>query len=1032
MSTYIQGVQGTQQQVPFEATLPRSNYQFLQTQLDRANAMYESGLQDVKSGYASIVNAPVTGMAATARKDTYLKEAQKKLRTISNKDLSLPQNVVQAEAAYAPFWEDDLLVMNSGATRKLGKINSQLDSWLYSTDPDVKSQYSDNNRRAVQIATEKLANAPMTQEAYRTILTDIDKARAVPYYDINTDIEKAFKDAYGNDGSKMYGTTTLSGDSMITQYNGPASTSAYASFYLSKIADPKYKAQLEQQAWVEVEERRKKVAYENPSVSSEQVDNLLAKDRMKELQEVANSQVSAYSDVASYYSRLLDDAKLQLKENKGVYTPDLQARMALYQRNMQDYLSLADSTKLQYKNFFEKDASGNVNPKYYETLSDIASNPVGYVANINANSLATTWAQGRSSITAAPKIEENPLMKAYYERLDKEWTRKIDIEKIKVDREKNLLTARGQDDDLLIATGIKNRYTGEVDSRFKGGANPWAGSEDWTGSVPQGTMGALTIDPKHLDVLTEAQKAIDKPLGDMASVLTNVVNENAFGTIVLGDDGLKLTQPEMNEFADYYKGMLSGPQTVSSPVWNKVKQKLKDEGIIKSTSDITGPGTMKAALVSYSSKIADALRETQSSPNRIKAEALGKQVDHMRTLADQHRTSQEAFDKDVLSVVKKDKRFEKLLVNENGKSRLPSVKDFERVLPSVEAIDENGNRVTLSAKDMAEEFEAGTLTNKVQIGTGAHTLTVKGKTYTVPNRPFHPVEQENYRKIEDALFTLEKRFGSSDEYLKTKQQASAVAAGTLKLPGVTNDGVIYKTSSYDPNDADTKVSKFTADMGKELGILSNVSNIYSYEGKDKSILNPADAAANTDINNIRSVLRSEDDIKSYIAAISPVLGTNLVEVTFKADITGNKSEAEKSKYEKYSGKSFFFELSPNHQAKTIKSLPTGDDYSPWAGLRTGQGYYASPASIAAGRKWSVEPATKGPNGEYTQAVVKVDLQGRNVLGQPDTIQGRTVYNLFDYTTAQIYNEINKTIDAYNRNQAVIRQAQAQQIAAKGQ
>lgn len=1023
MATFIPQVQDRSAPIP---QLP-TNYQFLQTQMDRANAMYESGLQEVKSGYASILNTPVTGVGANERKNKYIQDAQNKLRTLSSKDLSLPQNVVQAEAAYAPFWEDDILIQNTAETRRQIKGNGQLDSWLYSTDEDVRAMYSDTNREAFQIANNLLANTPMTKEAYAKIMPELQKARAIPYYNIDKEAMDSFKSMFGNDIDKGPNHVTLGNGAMYTEYNGPNSYDAYRTWYTAHVANEKYQPQLRQQAWVELQKRRDEVVRNNPGVAPEQVDKLLAKNRMKELQDAYSTQKNSYTKLIQDYNDKINDLKIQVSNQKGQMQPADKMQLDVWTNKLRQYTALRDNISQTLLSEYTETIDGRPNEEYYKKLSDIATNPENYLANINMVRSADMWATKMSSVTRE-KVEVNPIEhEANYWR-DKEIEHQLKLAELRLDEQriKNemgrlSLDAQKADDELFMKTGI-NRRTGEVDSRFTG-ANGWAGSLSTSSSLANADVYPYTIDPQKVDNLLGQIEAEKNAPRDMAfGEMLNVTDPNGFGSIVLGKYGMGLSDREMNDLTSLVNSMLTQGAVEGTAqqkaVWNKVKDNLVKEGVVKKASDITGPWTLFPAMKAYAPKVSNKLVASNADYKHSIQDALAMSQGKMDSYMEEYIDAEHNFNERVQDKIVSDERFQSLVVQEGNNKRVLSESDIRKHLSTVDVVDNRGNMVKIKPEELARAYFNGTLETSKPTTLRARTIRIGDEEYKLKLDNLDPATINNYNNTFRVIDELNDKFGSSKKLSDLRRLAGAEAAKNLNI----NNGLIYQSIVMDPNDPDEGKASNAIKLARDLSPIANTTNFYTYDSDGKEVLLKNQDKGDQLIQDMRAITSSTKEMKDKVANIQIIKDLGVAAITLRPNISG-----EDAAYP-LAGKTVYMRLTPTAMGGMLGNIPSSMIKGPLAGLLRGKDYYSSPTMRNSGMEWSLTGMNNGPDGNPTVAMWSVDYRdenGANVTRRyPFPLVGRNAKTL-----VEINNEIRSKEGSYLSTKETQRKAKTQQIAA---
>lgn len=81
------------------------------------------------------------------------------MKNLSSVDLSLPENLTNADGVFAPFWEGEMMLQDASLTKYYNsEIGKALATWD-APDEKVRSQYSDVAVRYLQNGLEKLQGA---------------------------------------------------------------------------------------------------------------------------------------------------------------------------------------------------------------------------------------------------------------------------------------------------------------------------------------------------------------------------------------------------------------------------------------------------------------------------------------------------------------------------------------------------------------------------------------------------------------------------------------------------------------------------------------------------------------------------------------------------------------------------------------------------------------------------------------------------------------------------------------------------------
>jgi len=139
MATYIQGVTDYIPQLqPF-----RPDYNFLGNILQTKQTKYDAAKRKVSDLYGSLLNGPLSRDGNIQRRDAFFKAIDNDLKKISGLDLSLEQNVDQAESVFKGFIEDDYMMRDMAWTKNFMNQVDKHEQLKNCTDPkkcgDVKA-----------------------------------------------------------------------------------------------------------------------------------------------------------------------------------------------------------------------------------------------------------------------------------------------------------------------------------------------------------------------------------------------------------------------------------------------------------------------------------------------------------------------------------------------------------------------------------------------------------------------------------------------------------------------------------------------------------------------------------------------------------------------------------------------------------------------------------------------------------------------------------------------------------------------------
>jgi len=928
------------------------DYSFLQSQLARSTDQYEKGLSQVKNDYSNILNQSVLGQEATDRKKQYVDQVQQGLKKIATTDLSLPQNVAQAESLYAPFWKDEALLTNIGLTRMYTGENSKLDSWENSTDKDVRSQYNKYSRLDIQNGMQQVANAPFDKNAYNKL----ERRQATPFYDIDADVDTAWQKENGTDKAHGVSTTTSDGfGALLTEYNGIKSKDAYKTYYLSKLASGKYDPQIQVMSRVQNEQAKSEILRANPQLTDQHVNEQFANENMYHLGVAYKSTADNYTNQGNFWDKKYKDLVNQIKNNqKGIANSDQESNLKYYASQRQGYTDQANQySKTFWNDYSPVTVNGKPNDNYNKNLQDLIEHPNDHISAIQRDRMADNWATGRASISSQKK-ELDPVWKEYQ---DIAWHR----DQMTIDRQRIQAELRGQE------LGYQEKTGHTLQGEMLPGFNPysdhgWYGTPTGTNGIPSAPVGRViglnTIEPGKLpaglDIIQQTLHNKEMIVAD------NIYNPDRGGisNIVLGKLGL--SQNEIIDFTEAQKGAMSG---VTSPegkvVTTKVQQLLQEHGI--DMKDIHGPRGMMTALSQYGASVAKQLHTSDNEVDKNTAIDLALSIQKANQLRDSYIATQKNFDNAYHQELINNPKYSKITNPATGREY--SAEEMAHDFPSVQLTDNNGHVVKeLSPLQFAQLKRA----DKVEM-LGQNTLKVDGVNYGIGR--VNGINSSTWgvpagtvleRELKIKPGSIESKYGAPGEITDLKKQAAANIVPKMKE---FKNGIIAQEIAYDPNSSNPAEAKRAQDLAPEIALPSNTEGkpYYLETGNNqKHYLKPEDE------DKFRDALVT--DLKTKAGAIGKTMndeGSEVYKVHFKLPSEGD------DKPFPLAGKTIYIAQSPNATGPTMQSIPKNSGLYIYGDVLDGGSYKEDPTVKALGMTYNWRGYGKNSLGQTTKSNVEI-------------------------------------------------------------
>lgn len=131
MATYIQGVTDYIPQIqPF-----RPDYNFLGNILHAKQSRYDSAKRQISDLYGTLLNSPLSRDNNIKRRDEFFKNIEGEIKKISGLDLSLQQNVDQAQNVFKGFLDDNYIMKDMAWTKNFMNQTEKHNSLKNCNDP---------------------------------------------------------------------------------------------------------------------------------------------------------------------------------------------------------------------------------------------------------------------------------------------------------------------------------------------------------------------------------------------------------------------------------------------------------------------------------------------------------------------------------------------------------------------------------------------------------------------------------------------------------------------------------------------------------------------------------------------------------------------------------------------------------------------------------------------------------------------------------------------------------------------------------
>jgi hypothetical protein len=208
MATYTR-----QSQIP-ELPLVSPDFSFWDKQMQKKAYTYDQNFAKVQSVYNSVFNSPMLRDGNIQQRDNFLKSISNNLQQLSSADLSLPQNLTEANNLFEPVIQNKNIVHDISYTKSLQNQMQTADSYANSFDPNMRKLYWEGGKQYLNYKAEEYKKS---DDASALTMSAPKYIQRVDPVDIS---EKMFKEAgisvqkdvIGKDGYKY---TMKNGDLVI-------------------------------------------------------------------------------------------------------------------------------------------------------------------------------------------------------------------------------------------------------------------------------------------------------------------------------------------------------------------------------------------------------------------------------------------------------------------------------------------------------------------------------------------------------------------------------------------------------------------------------------------------------------------------------------------------------------------------------------------------------------------------------------------------------------------------------------------------
>lgn len=726
------------QALPQEIALPQALPDFSQIQniAMRANSIFEQNLGQVKNDYSAVLNAPVTGDAMQEKKAQYINNFRQGLKKVASSDLSMPQNVLQAENLLQPFWSDQDMLINMDGTKSAHSNIKTIQNGLLSKEDKERDMYNPIQVQDQQDYLQELADAGTDHDK----LMRLQKRTIAPF----TNLTKLFNDRAKDQKLEIKYTEGTNSPYLVSTVNGKQTIPNFETWARGQLG-PEQEGMFQTIGRVGAKHARRKILEETPGIPESEVNKHIAEYTYDKLDKGYQHKIADYTTNISDIDKQLveiEDRSPMVNGQKQPTENDMPLWLQL-RRTKQDYEGFMKSTNDQYITFRANKT---------KTLEGISADPQDAFAQIEKDNRVSNWATGAAAnmsvdikkndayFTAMTEARElrSQIWKEHKESAD------IDIERSKLGLEGEKLGEKAASEHVI---------------RDKNGN--WIYDPAWAGvgtdgkgmpvNVAVGTVNADNTDPLHVpNPLERYTAALDNNIKDAHNALFGI--GGAAGTLVdtpVTIDGKsdKISIQDVDLSNQALQKKFANPSYIPN---TQEAISLRKIGIVLGAKDFTDPLSMKQAL---ETKLGQVQMNKDGTPN-LQSLFLANQITNAENALQDNvalvNQKNDAVKSNILAHPAKNKN---LIINRNGRPDIVTKDDIAKDFPTVTAYDAStGQNVTITPAQFAEAHINGTYKPNIDEGFLLNGKQYKTVAFTGPRGSYDPAQHDRWYKSKHALW----------------------------------------------------------------------------------------------------------------------------------------------------------------------------------------------------------------------------------------------------------------------------------------
>ena len=895
------------------------DFSFLQQNLYRSNQQYEQGLSQVKNDYSSILNAPLTDDANIDQRKQYIAQVQEGLKKIAPTDLSLPQNVAQAENLYAPFWQDEYMLKDMGYTRQIQNEFQKAYSARDSKDKDQHSTFDEASLGPLNNAYKDLKTAGRDPNAYKNLSVPtwtpfIDTGQYMSQF---KEKEKPEIDWDDNTSKPGY---------IVKHINGAETLPGWTTMVAGKF-DKRFDPQLNVLGQNEVNSKVDNYIANNPGATKDQARQFIAQseyDTTLDNRKKAFNQVdAAYNDYTTRLAKLNEAAAHQAHGLVGRQLADKQLyETKLNQRGPHGELSISEQREQAKQDYEELQKP--------DSLPNMTKNLENYFAGNIRNQMISGYAK-RFSEDASTKIETDP---AYWS------AQNVNVQLAQLKESQRYHNIEHEDRLAGDQTKLQIAYMEHPEwaTRQQGAISGIPNSrieEKATNMVSQATPLDLYANSKQNDQV------------NIANSLYGIPNDKYRGVSqLLLDPEVGITPTELAAFNDiqmrHHLGTLNedtNGQIPHNALYDSAVTKLskalgRDPSTFRTVDDVS------KGMVDYANKWINVAHNGMTDPDAVKyyTGLINQSVNTYQNFQADEAKRKGMVKQSIVTSLDPDIR--KLAVQRpDGSSDVVSQHDIanefhRKGLDGITIKLPNGHEQEISTDELAKHYWDGTFA----LSGGGDKISINGNDYAVSSIKQNGQEKrygDHWYSLESGGRDLHKYMTNNDWNERTIYEDPTSLTHKFGYPGQAKAKLATVESKVVPN--------YEYWKGKTGEVPMSIAVPITGKGNDANIAYAQDAVLPGNALNVSGEdgkpvsPEVRDEIINTVQHKPELLG-DLVHIIPQSSVYGgnkiqisiDRHKADKDVPASVQGKTFTIDIAPDTRSEKLRQIPqlTGEGYDP--------------------------------------------------------------------------------------------------------